>query len=308
MIRPAGFRMNEETSSTNHFQRDTGGGAELELAIVEFDAMVVALRKEGVHLIVFQDDPTTDTPDALFPNNWVSFHRDGRVVQYPMSTPNRRLERRGELIEALERMHGFSILERVDLTSHEVQGAFLEGTGSVVLDRKHKVAYAAIGPRTDRGLFEIYCQRMGFEALSFEALMTTEGRRVPIYHTNVMMTVGTGWAAICLDSIASEDSRVWVERRLKKSGLEVILLTQPQVASFAGNMLEVRDRDGASIIVLSRRAHDKLRKDQLQRLRRYGRLVIIDIDVIETFGGGSVRCMIAEVFLPHNSSAGGEML
>ena len=298
MVRPATFRKNEETAGNNHYQQDAQIDDVHQAALDEFDGMVNDLRERGVHVMVVEDDPSTDTPDALFPNNWVSFHADGRVGLYPMFAPNRRLERREDILHDLVHVHGFDMDEIVDFTEFEGHDAFLEGTGSMVLDRVHGKAYAALSPRTDRDAFAHWCESMDLEGVIFEANQTVGEARKPIYHTNVMMAVGTGWAAVCLDSIDHQEDRALVLESLQEDGLTVVDLTEDQINRFAGNMLEVATDQGDKLIVMSSRAHDALTDDQLTTLGKFGTLVHNDLHHIETCGGGSARCMMAEVHLP----------
>lgn len=298
MVRPATFRKNEETAGNNHYQQDAQIDDVHQAALDEFDGMVNDLRERGVHVMVVEDDPTTDTPDALFPNNWVSFHADGRVGLYPMFAPNRRLERREDILHDLVHVNGFDMDEIVDFTEFERHDAFLEGTGSMVLDRVHGKAYAALSPRTDRDAFAHWCESMDLEGVIFEANQTVGEARMPIYHTNVMMAVGTGWAAVCLDAIDHPDDRALVLESLEGDDLTVVDLTEDQINRFAGNMLEVATDQGAKLIVMSSRAHDALTDDQRATLGKFGTLVHNDLHHIETCGGGSARCMMAEVHLP----------
>ena len=298
MVRPATFRKNEETAGNNHYQQDAQIDDVHQAALDEFDGMVDDLRGRGVNVMVVEDDPTTDTPDALFPNNWVSFHADGRVGLYPMFAPNRRLERREDILHDLVHVNGFDMEEIVDFTEFERHDAFLEGTGSMVLDRVHGKAYAALSPRTDRDAFAHWCESMDLEGVIFEANQTVGDARMPIYHTNVMMAVGTGWAAVCLDAIDHPDDRALVLESLEGDDLTIVDLTEDQINRFAGNMLEVATDQGAKLIVMSSRAHDALTDDQRATLGKFGTLVHNDLHHIETCGGGSARCMMAEVHLP----------
>ena len=221
MVRPSTFRKNEETAGNNHYQRDSDVDNVHEAALEEFDGMVEDLRSRGVQVMVVEDDPTTDTPDALFPNNWVSFHADGRVGLYPMFAPNRRQERREDILHDLVHAHGFDLTEIVDFTEFEAHDAFLEGTGSMVLDRIHGKAYAALSPRTDRDAFEHWCETMDLEGVVFEAMQSVDDKRMPIYHTNVMMAIGTGWAAVCLDCVDHPDDKALLRDALGRRRLDV---------------------------------------------------------------------------------------
>ena len=308
MIRPAAFRMNEETTGNNYYQKvlDNLSSEEvMDKAIEEFDVMVETLRSEGVNVIVFEDNPDTDTPDCLFPNNWISFHTSGptssigRVGLYPMFAPNRREERREDVIVDLQHIHNFQIDEVVDFTEFEDHNVFLEGTGSIVLDRNNRKAYAAISPRTDRVAFEQFCETLDYEGVVFEAMQTVGDKREQIYHTNVMMCVGSSFATVCLDSVDHPEDKALLRESLEFDGLEVITLTEDQIAHFAGNMLEVATKDDdIARIVMSKSAFNALTEDDRTALSKHGKLVPVSIDVIEACGGGSARCMMAEIHLP----------
>ena len=303
MVRPATFRKNEETAGNNHYQKDADVEDVHQQALDEFDGMVDDLRARGVDVMVVEDDPSTDTPDALFPNNWVSFHADGRVGLYPMFAPNRRLERREDILHDLVHTHGFDLDEVVDFTEFEAHEAFLEGTGSMVLDRIHGKAYAALSPRTDRNAFEQWCESMDVEGVVFEAMQQVGDNRLPIYHTNVMMAIGTGWAAVCLDCVDHADDRALLRESLEADGLTIVPLSEAQINRFAGNMLEVQTRTGDKLIVMSQNAYDVLGEDQRATLGQFGTLVHNDLNTIETCGGGSARCMMAEIHLPRTEEA-----
>jgi hypothetical protein len=302
MVRPAAFRMNEETAGNNYYQKvlDNLSPEEvMDKAIEEFDNMVETLRSEGVNVIVFEDHPETDTPDALFPNNWISFHDDSRVGLYPMFAENRREERREDIIHDLTSVHGFIIDEVVDFTEFEEHDIFLEGTGSIVLDRNNNKAYAALSPRTDRNAFAQFCETMNLEGVAFESLQSVGDSREQIYHTNVMMCIGTGWATVCLDSIDHPEDKSLVKDSLESDGVKVITLSEGQISRFAGNMLEVASTlDDTARIVMSASAFDALTEDQKTTLSSFGKLIPIPLDVIEACGGGSARCMMAEIHLP----------
>ena len=303
MVRPATFRKNEETAGNNHYQKDADVEDVHQQALDEFDGMVDDLRERGVNVMVVEDDPSTDTPDALFPNNWVSFHADGRVGLYPMFAPNRRLERREDILHDLVHTHGFDLDEVVDFTEFEAHEAFLEGTGSMVLDRIHGKAYAALSPRTDRNAFEQWCESMDVEGVVFEAMQQVGDNRLPIYHTNVMMAIGTGWAAVCLDCVDHADDRALLRASLEADGLTIVPLSEAQINRFAGNMLEVQTRTGDKLIVMSQNAYDVLSENQRATLGQFGTLVHNDLNTIETCGGGSARCMMAEIHLPRTEEA-----
>jgi hypothetical protein len=260
----------------------------------EFDELAAAIANAGVSVHVFADTPDPHTPDSIFPNNWVSFHADGSVVLYPMLAENRRHERRTELLEKLSVERGFRIARILDLTSHERQGKFLEGTGSLVLDRVNRIAYACISPRTDMDVLGDFAQQLDYEVVAFEAL---DGSGTPIYHTNVLMCIGTRFAAICSACIR-EDERRGVVDALRTTGHEIVDLSLTQLVEFAGNMLELRSARGENVIAMSKRALDSLSASQRAALERSGPIVAASIPTIETLGGGSVRCMLAEIHLP----------
>jgi hypothetical protein len=301
MVRPATFRKNEQTAVNNHFQQSIAELSEaevLEKALAEFDGFVEVLREAGVKVLVFEADAEVDAPDALFPNNWISFHSNATVGLYPMFAHNRRIERREDLINDLEHIHGFSIEEIVDFTEFEEHNKFLEGTGSLVLDRAHKRAYAALSPRTDRMAVEHFCEAFDFEGIVFTASQPTPSGRSPIYHTNVMMAIGSSFAAVCLESIDDLEERNMVRESLEHDNLDIIELSEEAIAHFAGNMLEVRSAEGECLIVMSRSAHEALTPAQIQQLEHHGRILSAPLETIETCGGGSARCMLAELHLP----------
>ena len=298
MIRPAAFRMNEQTAVNNLYQNRGADNIDaLELAREEFDGLVDALKAADVEVIVFEDDPSADTPDALFPNNWVSFHRDGRVGLYPMFAVNRRPERRESILFDLRDEHGLALNEFVDFTEFEGHDRFLEGTGSLVLDHVAGVAYAAISPRTDLEAAHHFGEAFSMDVIAFTAHQDGTDD-TPIYHTNVMMAIGTGWAVLCKSSITDADEREAVCKRLETDGHEIINISADQVLHFAGNVLEVRDIKGGLHIAMSSSAYDAFTAQQLDTLNKYGSVIHAPIPTIEQLGGGSVRCMLAEVFLP----------
>jgi hypothetical protein len=297
MIRPVRFAGNVETSASNRFQ-DTTAQISAEraqaAAAEEFDLLAAALERAGVSVHVFADTLEPHTPDSIFPNNWVSFHADGTVVLYPMLAENRRRERRTELLERLSVERGFRIARILDLTPHERQHKFLEGTGSLVLDRVNRIAYACISPRTDMDVLGDFAQQLDYDIVAFEAL---DGTGTPIYHTNVVMCIGTRFAAICSACIR-EDERQGVVDALRTTGHEIVDLSLEQLVEFAGNMLELRSVRGETAVAMSKRALDSLSASQRAALERSGPIVAAAIPTIETLGGGSVRCMLAEIHLP----------
>jgi hypothetical protein len=300
MIRPVAFRMNEQTAVNNYYQKvlDTLSPATVNAkAQEEFDAFVQKLRIVGVNVIVIEDTLDSDTPDSIFPNNWISFHENGDVVLYPMFAENRRAERREAVLDILEE-NGFVINEIMDYTSAEEDGFFLEGTGSVVLDRENGKAYCALSPRADEELFIEFCEDFEFSPILFEAFQTVDGERKLIYHTNVMLCIGDSFAVICADCIDDKKERKMVLDSLRADGKEIILITEAQVNSFAGNMLEVRGTDDRRFLVMSASAHQSLTKKQIAQLEEHLTILSSSLDTIEACGGGSARCMMAEVFLP----------
>jgi len=301
MIRPVRFLGNPQTSATNAFQ----GAAALsedaaqQSALAEFETLTAALARAGVGVHVIDDTPEPHTPDSIFPNNWVSFHADGTAVLYPMLAPNRRAERREDVLAKLTAEHGFHISRVIDLTHHERDGKFLEGTGSLVLDRVNRIAYACISPRTDLDVLGDFAQQLDYEIVAFEA---ADANGVPIYHTNVMMAVGERFAAVCSASIR-EDKRADVVEMLGRTGHAVLDLSHEQVLAFAGNMLELATASGGAIAAMSQRALDSLSPDQRSFIEQHaGPIVAVPIPTIETLGGGSARCMLAEVHLPRRAN------
>ena len=258
-------------------------------------ALVDALRESGVDVVVVQDTQHPHTPDSIFPNNWVSFHSDGRVVLYPMEAENRRTERRRDIIEKLDTEHGYQVTAIVDLSAHEQSGHYLEGTGSMVLDRSNRVAYACLSTRTQLDPLGDFAQRMDYEVVAFEAV---DRNGVAIYHTNVLMNVGEAVAVICAAAIADAAQREAVLTRLTETGHEIIDLSFDQLDAFAGNMLELRNKDGDRVVALSSRAWKSLTKQQRETLQANGKIVHSPVDNIENSAGGSVRCMLAEIHLP----------
>lgn len=299
MIRPVAFRMNEQTAVNNYFQEDLDiRNAEINAkAQEEFDAFVEKLRAVGVHVIVENDDLLMDTPDSIFPNNWVSFHQNGVVALYPMFAENRRRERREEIMDRLED-EGFYIEGYMDYSTAEDEGFFLEGTGSIIMDRANGKAYCALSPRADEELFIEFCEDFEYDPVLFTAYQTVDGERLPIYHTNVMMCIGEGFCVICLDAIDDPKEKKEVVRQLKESKKEIIAISEAQMYQFAGNMLEVKGENDRRYIVMSDSARNSLTPEQIKALEKHGRLLSSDLETIETCGGGSARCMMAEVFLP----------
>ncbi|WP_370477970.1 citrulline utilization hydrolase CtlX [Tamlana flava] len=300
MVRPENFRMNEQTAVNNYYQKVLDGILPETVNVRaqnEFDAYVEKLRGVEVDVIVVKDKVETDTPDAIFPNNWVSFHENGDVGLYPMFAENRRLERREDILDILEEK-GFQIRNIIDYTSAEDEHVFLEGTGSVVLDRVNSIAYCALSPRADEDLFIEFCEDFEYMPVIFTAYQTINGKRKPIYHTNVMMCVAETFAVICLSSIDGKKERKNVIKHLKESDKEIIDITEDQVKQFAGNMLQVKGSNNERYLVMSQAAFDSLTKTQIQNLEKHNKILSSSLDTIEACGGGSARCMMAEVFLP----------
>ncbi|MDR0196280.1 MAG: amidinotransferase [Myroides sp.] len=302
MIRPVAFRMNEQTAVNNYYQKvlDNITPATVNAkAQQEFDTFVEKLRAVGVDVIVVDDTLDPDTPDSIFPNNWISFHESGEVILYPMFAENRRLERREDILEILEE-RGFEITDIWDYTSAEEDDLFLEGTGSLLLDRANEKTYCALSPRADEGLVIEFCEEFENDPVIFEAFQTVDGERKHIYHTNVMMCLGETFAVICADCIDDKQERKTVINSLKSSGKEVITITEEQVNSFAGNMLQVKGADDKRYLVMSTQAYESLTEAQIKAIEKHCPILHSSLDTIEMCGGGSARCMMAEVFLPKN--------
>ena len=302
MIRPVAFRMNEQTVVNNYYQKVLDGLLPATVnakAQQEFDAFVEKLTAVGVDVTVVDDTLEPDTPDSIFPNNWISFHENGDVALYPMFAENRRHERREEILDLLEEK-GFVIHNIIDYTSAEEDGFFLEGTGSLLLDRVNAKAYCALSPRADEELFIEFCEDFDYAPVIFEAFHTVDSERKLIYHTNVMMCLGETFAVICSDCIDDKKERKMVLDNLKENGKEIILITEAQMNNFAGNMLEVRGANDKRYLVMSAAAHQSLTPQQIEQLEKHTEILSSSLDTIEACGGGSARCMMAEIFLPRN--------
>ncbi len=291
MIRPAAFTYNAETAGNNLFQ--VAGKAEnaQEKALKEFDAFVDMLRENDIDVTVINDTAEPHTPDSIFPNNWVSFHENGTEIFYPMFAENRRAERKQHTKDIINK--NFYKSNIIDLTSFENENLFLEGTGSMVLDRENKIAYACISPRTSKKVLDVFCGKMNYTACSFEA-RDENGNQ--IYHTNVMMCVADKFVVICLDAINDKEERNKIVSVIKKTSKEIIEISQHQMNCFAGNMLQLNNSKGEKILVMSQRAFQSLTQTQINQLKKYNKFLYADLKTIETNGGGSARCMIAEVF------------
>ena len=294
MVRPKHFRFNEQTAASNTFQeRDGHVFAEKisDKARMEFDMLIKQLQDAGVNTYIFDEVPNANTPDAVFPNNWISFHPDGRVVFYPMLAPNRRIERRQDIAERIAR--DFEVLEIIDLSKYESQGKFLEGTGSIVFDHVHKVAYANSSPRTSPELFRLCCAHLGYRPILFHA---SDRQGMAIYHTNVMMNLGDGLAIVCLEAMPPSDAKL-VAHSLKETGHEIVDISLDQMEHFAGNMIQLAGAVG-KILLMSSGAFQSLTTAQVRRLEKSNHLLRADLTTIEKYGGGSARCMVAGIHLP----------
>ena len=300
MIRPINFRMNEQTAINNYYQRvlDNLIPASVNLkAQQEFDDYVQKLQGIGVNVVVVEDTKDFDTPDSIFPNNWISFHADGSVALYPMFAENRRLERREDILDTLEK-HDFLIENIVDYTSAEEEKVFLEGTGSMILDRENKKAYCAISPRADEELFIEFCEDFEYSPVIFSANQTIDNKRLAIYHTNVMMCIAETFVIVCLASIDNKAERKNVLKNFKEDGKKVIDISEEQVNNFAGNMLQVRGKNDELFLIMSQSAFNSLTQTQKSQINNHCKIIASSLDTIEACGGGSARCMMAEVFLP----------
>ncbi len=294
MVRPVRFGYNAETAVNNAFQV---AGQDQEAvqakALAEFDHFVATLRSHEIDVVVVEDTVEPHTPDSIFPNNWISFHRNSTIVLYPMFAENRRLERKETVIEAIKSR--FQIDSTIDLTKNEAHNVFLEGTGSIILDRENKIAYACISPRTDKNLFLEFCEEMGYEPVVFNAV---DQKGKDIYHTNVMMCLGDKYAVICLDSIQEADERAVVTGALAQSGKVIVEISFEQMNHFAGNMLQVMNVNGEQFLVMSSQAYASLNQEQIQALESFNPIIHVPLETIESNGGGSARCMMAEILLP----------
>lgn len=297
MIEPIAFGFNEETAKNNYFQTEQKGFDIQFKALSEFKMFVEKLRSKGINVITIKDTLDPHTPDSIFPNNWVSFHKDGKVVLYPMFASNRRVERRDDVIETIKDQ-GFEVAEIDDWSFPETQGHYLEGTGSMIFDHDNKIAYGSISLRLDENLFREFCEKYGFTPVVFHSFQTVGEERLPIYHTNVMMCVADKFVVICLDCIDDELERNKVIETIKNSGKEIIEISEEQMQQFAGNMLQVQNKEGEKFLVMSETAYKSLIPDQVSVIEKYSEIIYSDLNTIEVNGGGSARCMLAEVFLP----------
>ena len=302
MVRPASFGGNPQTAPSNAFQSNPAGSTENDLqrdALQEFQGLATALERAGIEVLIAPDSAVPPKPDAIFPNNWVSFHYDGTVALYPMLAPNRRWERRDEVLEQVVRTGGFRVTRTVDLTHRESEEKYLEGTGSIVLDRAHRVAYACSSPRTDLDVLGEFAQQLDYDLMTFDAV-DAGGRAV--YHTNVLMAIGTGFAVVCGESLPNAAHRTAVLSKLRATGHEVVDISQRQMQHFAANVLELASPKGP-IIALSSTALASLSHPQRRILETHAALIPVEIPTIERIGGGGVRCMLAEIHLPKRDTA-----
>ncbi|MCW4452781.1 arginine deiminase-related protein [Kaistella sp. BT6-1-3] len=299
MVEPIAFGYNAQTAQNNYFQVEQKDADIQTKALEEFNSFVDKLKSKGINVITVKDTLDPHTPDSIFPNNWVSFHSDGKVVLYPMFAPNRRVERRSDILEIIKD-NGFEITEIDDLSHFEDQDRFLEGTGSMIFDHEHKIAYGSVSLRLDEELFRQFCQKFGFKPVVFHSYQNAGDQRLPIYHTNVMMCVADKFVVICLDCIDDELEREKVQEVIKSTGKEIIEISEDQLQQFAGNMLQVQNEAGDKFLVMSESAYKSLTPAQIQNIEKYCEIIYSDLNTIETNGGGSARCMLAEVFLPKN--------
>ena len=297
MVEPIAFGYNAQTAENNYFQVEQKDADIQTKALEEFNNFADKLKSKGINVISVKDTLEPHSPDSIFPNNWVSFHNDGKVVLYPMFAPNRRVERRADILEILKD-NGFEITEIDDLSHFENQQKFLEGTGSMIFDHDHNIAYGSVSLRLDEELFRQFCQKFGFRPVVFHSYQNAGDQRLPIYHTNVMMCVADKFVVICLDCIDDELEREKVQEVIKSTQKEIIEISEDQMQQFAGNMLQVQNQAGEKFLVMSESAYKSLTAQQISAIEKYCEIIYSDLNTIETNGGGSARCMLAEVFLP----------
>jgi len=296
MVRPANFGFNEQTAESNAFQTNDTSISQQKIshqAILEFNQMVVSLRNVGITVHVIEDSPSPVKPDAIFPNNWVSFHDNGTVITYPMLTPNRQAEIREDVLEEMKSQ--FLINKRIRFNRFTEKQLYLEGTGSMILDRENRIVYACVSARTEESLLHNFAEWAGYEAVLF---LSVDSSGLEVYHTNVMMSVGETFAIICMDSIKEEADRAMVRAKLDETNKEIIDISYNQMLSFAGNMLQVRNEADETYLVMSQQAYKSLNNRQIEAIENHTNILACQIDTIENYGGGSVRCMMAEIFLP----------
>ena len=299
MVRPTQFNRNEQTVINNFFQKEIEDISKSEIqvqALEEFDLFADKLRLHQVHVEIFEDTKSDETPDSIFPNNWLTMHDEGVIYTYPMFAENRRKERRKDIIQQLEKK--FFVHQVKSFTAWEKEGQFLEGTGSMLLDRPNKIVYASLSERTSKYVLSDFCEATGYQAVIFCAMQTIDEIRKPIYHTNVMMSVGEHFAVVCLDCIEDPVKRAKVKFNLKKCDKEIIPISEYQVENFAGNILQVRNVKGTSLIIMSEAAFKSYSSKQKKQLEKHGQILFSPIPTIEKYGGGGVRCMMSEIFLP----------
>ena len=299
MVEPIAFGYNSQTAQNNYFQVEQKEADIQEKALQEFNNFVEKLRAKGIQVITIKDTLEPHSPDSIFPNNWVSFHEDGRVALYPMFAMNRRVERRSDILDTL-RNEGFNITEVNDFSNSEKEEKFLEGTGSMIFDHDFKIAYGSVSLRLDEGLFRDFCEKFGYTPVVFHSFQNVGNQRLPIYHTNVMMCVAEQFVVICLDCIDDELEREKVQEVIKSTDKEVIEISEEQMHQFAGNMLQVQNEEGTQFLVMSQTAYKSLTKKQIEKIESYCEIIYADLNTIEVNGGGSARCILAEVFLPKN--------
>jgi hypothetical protein len=297
MVEPIAFGYNSQTAQNNYFQVEQKEADIQEKALQEFNNFVEKLRAKGIQVITVKDTLEPHSPDSIFPNNWVSFHQDGTVALYPMFAPNRRVERRNDILETI-RNEGFKINKVEDLSSSEKDDLFLEGTGSMIFDHDYKIAYGSVSLRLDEQLFRDFCDKLGYTPIVFHSFHNVGNQRLPIYHTNVMMCVAEQFVVICLDCIDNELEREKVQEVIKSTEKEVIEISEEQLHQFAGNMLQVQNEEGTPFLVMSETAYQSLTQEQIQKIESYCEIIYADLNTIEVNGGGSARCMLAEIFLP----------
>jgi len=302
MVKPSGFRFNEETALNNHFQLADESQTVIQIqhkAVNEFDSMVSLLQINGVEVIVIDHDNGAEIPDAVFPNNWFSTHQNGDVYLYPMNAINRRLERRLEIFDTIKEKYNLRVSNIIDFTHWEKKNLFLEGTGSMILDRVNCIIYASLSKRTSQKLLSEYAKKMNYDVISFKSYHSSSNQSPLIYHTNVMMCLASSFTVICLESILDQNERQRVIDKLKETEKKIIEITFDQMNNFAGNMLEVQNSNGDQFLVMSSKAYHSLNKNQINQIQRYVQILHSPIDTIEILGGGSARCMMAEIFLPN---------
>ena len=299
MIRPKHFNYNVETAKDNYVQKK-----EINISTTtiqkkvrdEFNSLVEIIKKEKIKINIFEDKKNIKTTDSVFPNNWISFHEDGKIIIYPMFSENRRKEKRKDIIDTLKNK-GYKINEIIDLSKYENENKFLEGTGSMILDRENRICYAAISSRTSIDLLKYFCKKINYKLISFKAYQTFKKNRELIYHTNVMMCIAKQYAIVCLDSIDNKDEKISLKNSIIKTNKKIIEITENQCQNFVGNMLQVKNIKNEKYLIMSSRAYKSLTNDQIKKLKTYNKLLHSELDLIEKLGGGGARCMIAENFL-----------